>query len=75
MTASVFEVRYVTCWTEGKRLLACGCDHETIGSAMACMTPDGRTFIRAWENGVFRSLNDEELDEFIVELRGLRLLR
>jgi len=64
------EVRYVACWTEDDGVHSCGCQHQTIAAAMACLIPDGRTFIRAWDNGVFRSLNDEELDVFLSELVG-----
>ncbi|MGE5321775.1 MAG: hypothetical protein ACM3SW_02880, partial [Actinomycetota bacterium] len=52
----------------------CGCRHDSIAAAMGCFTPDGRTFIRAWENGVLRSLTDDELKIFTLEL-GARVLR
>jgi hypothetical protein len=64
------EVRYVACWTERDGVYSCGCEHQTIAAAMACLIPDGRTFIRAWDNGVLRSLNDDELDIFLSELVG-----
>lgn len=68
------EVRYVACWTENDGVHWCGCDHATIAAAMACLWPDGRTFIRAWDRGILRSLNDTELQLFIVESRG-RILK
>jgi hypothetical protein len=67
------EVRYVACWTEDDGVHSCGCHHPTIAAALACLTPDGRTFIRAWNNGVLRSLSDDELRTFTREsmLRAL----
>lgn len=65
--------RYVACWTEDDGLYWCGCGHQTIAAAMECLIPDGRTFIRAWDKGVLRSLNDDELEIFIFEL-GARAL-
>jgi len=66
---TVPEVRYVACWTENDGVHSCGCDHVSIASALGCLTPDGRTFIRARDkdNGVLRSLNDDELETFIRE--------
>ena len=66
----------MVCWTEADGLYSCGCDHETIESAMSCLIPDGRSFIRAVENGTTRSLDDAELKEFLgaltVRLAALR---
>lgn len=43
---------------------------------MSCLIPDGRSFIRAVENGTTRSLDDAELKEFLgaltVRLAALR---
>lgn len=67
------EVRYVACWTEDDGVHSCGCHHPSIADAMRCLTPDGRTFIRALDkakdkdNGVLRSLSDDELGTFIRE--------
>lgn len=73
------EVRYMACWTEDDGVHSCGCPHLSIASALGCLTPDGRTFIRALDkdkdkdNGVLRSLSDDELATFIREsmLRAL----
>jgi hypothetical protein len=35
---------------------------------MGCLIPDGRSFIRAVENGTTRSLDDAELREFLAVL-------
>lgn len=67
MAPNISDVRYVACWTEKDGVHSCGCHHPSIADAMRCLTPDGRTFIRAWENGVFRSLSDDELGTFIRE--------
>ena len=63
------EVTYVACWTEDDGVHSCGCHHPTIAAALRCLTPDGSTFIRAWDKdkGVLRSLNDDELGTFIRE--------
>lgn len=63
------EVRYVACWTEDDGVRSCGCHHLSISSALRCLTPDGRTFIRAWDKdkGVLRSLTDDELGTFTRE--------
>jgi hypothetical protein len=67
MASNISEVRYVVCWTETDGIYWCGHKHETIGDAMQCMIPDGRHFVRAWENGAFRSLNDSEIIIFLSE--------
>lgn len=60
-------LHYVACWTEKDGLHSCGCRHETIASAMGCVIPDGRTFIRAvQEGGLTRSLDDRELTEYMA---------
>jgi hypothetical protein len=65
------EVSYVACWTEDDGVHSCGCHHLSISSALRCLTPDGRTFIRALDKdkdkGGLRSLTDDELGTFIRE--------
>ncbi len=61
-------VRYVACWTEDDGIYCCGHQHETIAGAMECLVPDGGNFIRAYEAGVSRSLDDEEFLEFLRAL-------
>ena len=72
---TVPEIRYVAYWTEDDGVHSCGCRHLSIAAAMRCLTPDGRMFIRALDkdNGVLRSLSDDELGTFIREsmLRAL----
>jgi hypothetical protein len=62
---------YEACWTESDGLYSCGCRHLSIADAMRCMVPDGRSFVRAVEDGITRSLSDEELREFLMELGKL----
>lgn len=68
MAPNIPEVRYEACWTEIDGLYSCGCAHATIAEAMRCMVPDGRSFVRAVEDGLTRSLDDVEMKEFMAEL-------
>jgi hypothetical protein len=67
MASNISEVRYVVCWTEIDGIYWCGHKHATIGDAMSCIIPDGRHFVRAWEHGTTRSLNDAEIIVFLSE--------
>lgn len=49
-------------------MYSCGCRHKSIRDAMRCLVPDGRSFIRAVEKGISRSLDDPEWKEFLTEL-------
>lgn len=69
MAPNIPEIRYRACWTEDDGIYSCGHEHESIREALGCLVPDGRSFIRAWEAGVFRSLDE---DEFICFLAALR---
>lgn len=62
------EIRYEACWTERDGLYSCGCEHMTIADALRCMVPDGRSFVRAVQDGITRSLDDQEMKEFMAEL-------
>ena len=68
MGTNISDVRYVACWPQDGGIYSCGCDHLTVKDAMECLVRDGRHFIRARENGELRSLNEDELGEFIVQL-------
>ena len=59
---------YLTCWTEDDGIYSCGHEHLTILEALECLVPDGKSFIRARENGRLRSLNDTEFGVFLVEV-------
>jgi hypothetical protein len=43
-------------------------EHATIAEAMRCLVPDGGSFIRAFEAGASRSLNEAEYKEFLAAL-------
>jgi hypothetical protein len=75
MALNISEVRYVVCWTEDDGIYWCGHKHPTIGDAMQCIIPDGRHFVRAWEKGIVRSLNDAEIIIFLGEQWRLRKVR
>lgn len=61
-------VHYVACWTEDAGIVSCGHEHESIAEALECLIPDGRTFLRVRDNGILRSLNDDEFHVFVLEL-------
>lgn len=65
MSANIPDVRYEAFWTEKDGLYSCGCEHESVADAMGCVIPDGRTFIRAVQSGVTRSLDEYELRQFL----------
>lgn len=62
------DIRYEACWIESDGLYSCGCGHPTIDAAMGCLVRDGRSFIRAVQDGVTRSLDDVEMKEFLAAL-------
>ena len=64
-------VRYLACWTEDDGIYSCGHEHESIADAMKCLVPDGRSFIRAYESGVLRSLDECEFAAFEMALRAM----
>jgi hypothetical protein len=57
-------LHYVVCWTEIDGIYSCGDEHLTIKDALGCMVPDGRTFMRARDQGMLRSLNDAKRRRF-----------
>jgi len=59
---------YLTCWTEDDGIYSCGHEHLTIGEALECLVPDGKSFIRARDNGRLRSLNEAEFGVFLLEV-------
>ena len=64
-------IRYLACWTEDDGIYSCGHEHESVADAMRCLIPDGRSFIRACESGVSRSLNEVETACFLVALADM----
>ena len=68
MTVNISEFYYVACFTAEDGLYSCGHTHRTVRSAMNCLIPDGRGFIRAHDHGTFRSLDNAELIDFLESL-------
>lgn len=64
---------YLACWTEDDGIYWCGHAHQTVAEALTCLVPDGRSFLRACESGVFRSLNDREFVDFLAAIRDSSL--
>jgi hypothetical protein len=62
---------YLACWTEDDGIYSCGHEHANVAEALKCIVPDGRSFIRACDSGVYRSLNDTEFAYFLVALRDM----
>jgi hypothetical protein len=71
MAPNIPETTYIACFTEDDGVYSCGHEHTSIAEAMNCLVPDGGSFIRACEAGVFRSLNDEEFFQFELWLREM----
>jgi hypothetical protein len=66
------KLHYVACWTEATGIYSCGHAHFTIAKALECLVPDGRSFIRARDHGVLRSLNERETRLFTALLMSAR---
>ena len=65
-------MHYEVCWVGLDGLYGCGHEHPSVADAARHMAPTGRSFIRACESGVFRSLSEGEFGEFLVALREPR---
>jgi hypothetical protein len=68
MASTIPNIYYVACFTEDDGIYHCGHEHPTVREAMLCVVPDGGSFVRAVDAGVFRSLNNSE---FIDSLEAL----
>jgi len=64
-------ITYVVCFTRDDGVYSCGHKHKTIADAMKCLVPDGGSFIRAREGGVFRSLDQGEFIDFLEALKKM----
>jgi hypothetical protein len=71
LVTNVVRTRYAACWTEDDGIYFCGHKHETLSDAMKCLVPDGGSFVRAFESGLSRSLNETEYQEFLAILRAM----
>jgi hypothetical protein len=64
-------MHYVVCFTEDDGVYFCGHEHRNVAEAMKCLVPDGGSFIRAYDDGVFRSLYQGEFIDFLEALRKM----
>ena len=62
---------YVACWTEDDGIYSCGHSHPSVRDAMNCLVPDGGSFIRAYDDGLLRSLNNREFIDFLESLKEM----
>jgi hypothetical protein len=65
-----FMLFYMVCWTEVEGIYSCGHEHLSLADALECLVPDGKSFIRASDDGRLRSLNDAEFSVFLAEIAG-----
>ena len=49
----------------------CGHSHLVVRGAMNCLVPNGGSFIRAYDAGVFRSLSNREFIDFLEALQEM----
>jgi hypothetical protein len=71
MPANTPQISYVACFTQSDGVYTCGHSHPTIREAMNCLVPDGGSFIRAHEAGVFRSLSNREFIDYLESLEQM----
>ena len=71
MASTTQEIKYVACFTEDDGVYACGHFHPTVRAAMNCLVPNGGSFIRAYDAGVFRSLTNREFIDFLESLEEM----
>ena len=71
MAPNIPDVRYIACFTEDDGIYYCGHLHQTVAEAMSCLVPDGGTFVRAYEDGVSRSLDSREFIDFLEALETM----
>jgi len=71
MAPTIPEIYYVACFTEDDGIYHCGHKHPTVREAMNCVVPDGGSFVRAVDAGVFRSLDNREFIDFLASLEEM----
>jgi hypothetical protein len=62
---------YIACWTEDDGIYSCAHEHASAADAMKCLVPDGGSFLRAYDAGVFRSLTHREFIDFLEALQEM----
>ena len=58
-------MHYEICWVGEDGLYGCGHEHPSVADAASHMVPDSGSFLRAFESGAYRSLNDREFIDFL----------
>jgi hypothetical protein len=71
VSTTIPDLYYFACFTEDDGVYSCGHYHLTVRDAMNCLVPDGGSFIRAWDRGLSRSLNDREFIDFMEGLQTM----
>jgi hypothetical protein len=71
MAPNTPDITYVACFTEDDGVYSCGHLHPTVREAMNCLVPDGGSFIRAYDAGIFRSLSNREFIDFLESLEQM----
>ena len=71
MSPPTSEIQYVACFTQDDGVYACGHFHSSVRAAMNCLVPNGGSFIRALDAGVFRSLTNREFIDFLESLQEM----
>jgi hypothetical protein len=71
LNTNISETHYVACWTETDGIYSCGHGHNSVRDAMHCLVPDGRSFIRAHDDGGLRSLTNGEFIDFLEALEEM----
>jgi hypothetical protein len=71
MASNIPEIKYVACFTADDGVYSCGHLHPSVREAMNCLVPNGGSFIRAYDAGVFRSLTNREFIDFLESLQEM----
>jgi len=64
-------MHYEICWVGEDGLYGCGHEHPSVADAAWHMVPGSGSFLRAFESGIYRSLNDRELIDFLEALGNM----
>jgi hypothetical protein len=64
-------MHYEICWVGEDGLYGCGHEHPSVADAARHMVPDSGSFLRAFESGVYRPLNDREFIDFLESLGNM----
>jgi hypothetical protein len=71
MAPTTPEIKYVACFTQDDGVYSCEHLHPSVREAMNCLVPNGGSFIRALDAGVFRSLTNREFIDFLESLQEM----